>query len=238
MKPTRALIFDLDGVLIDTEPLHKKAKRLAFAEFGLAVPEALYDAFRGRSDQDMAMEMVRAYGSEGVAWEEVLARKHALFESLEHEIGPVPGALAFLERAKGNIRSRRPGSGGGESVATGAGKPALQSLGLCTSATERNQRYAFDRFGLAPFFDIVVHAGMLSRTKPDPEPYLLAAAKLGIPAGECLVIEDSRNGILSARAAGCRVAAIATSFTRAELAEAEADWVAGGFAELGVLLDI
>jgi beta-phosphoglucomutase len=206
--PVRAVIFDLDGVLIDTEPLHKQAKRLAFAEFALAVPEALYDAFRGRSDQEMAEAVVRDYGSAGLAWPIVVARKHAIFEALEHGIEAVPGALGFVRAARGRF----------------------EKLALCTSATERNQRYAFDRFGLAEFFDVVVHAGMLTRTKPDPQPYRVTVGKLGLPAEACLVVEDSRHGILSAKAAGCKVAGITTSFTREELAEA--DIVVDSFAEL------
>jgi beta-phosphoglucomutase len=204
----RALIFDLDGVLIDTEPLHKKAKHMAFAEFGLAVPEPLYDAFRGRSDQDMAEAMARTYGAAGLAWQSVVARKHAIFEVLEHEIEAVPGAIDFVRAA----RTR------------------FGNLALCTSATEWNQRYAFDRFDLAPCFDVVVHAGMLTRTKPDPEPYRVTVEKLGLPAEACLVIEDSRNGILSAKGAGCRVAGITTSFTQTELEGA--DLVVDSFAEL------
>jgi beta-phosphoglucomutase len=230
MESPRALIFDLDGVLIDTEPLHKKTKRLAFAEFGLAVPENLYDAFRGRSDEDMAREMVRAYGSAGLAWETVVARKHRIFESLEDEILPVPGALEFLRAAKAATKA---GTATGASALSGK---RFGKMALCTSATERNQRYALDRFGFGPFFDAVVHAGMLTRTKPHPEPYLLAVEKLGLPAADCLVVEDSRNGILSAKGAGCRVAAITTSFQREELEGA--DIIVDTFAELALTLKL
>ncbi|MDB5049017.1 MAG: hypothetical protein JWO30_2088 [Fibrobacteres bacterium] len=214
MKAFRALIFDLDGVIIDTEPKHKEAKRQAFARYGLAVPEHLYADFRGRSDQDMARHVVREFGPAGLSWAEVLELKHRIFSSLEDTIEPVAGALEFIRAARGRF----------------------EKLAVATSATERNQRYAFDRFALSPFFDAVVNAGDITHAKPHPEAYATAVAKLGLPAAACLVIEDSKNGIVSAKGAGCKVAAITTSFTHTELMDAEADYLVNGFAELARLL--
>jgi HAD superfamily hydrolase (TIGR01509 family) len=216
MRPYRALIFDLDGVIIDTEPKHKEAKRAAFSRYGLAVPETLYDAFRGRSDEDMARHVVREFGPGDLDWSEVLALKHELFYGLEHGIEPVPGALEFIRAARGRF----------------------EKLAVATSATARNQRFAFDRFGLAPYFDAVVNAGDITRAKPHPDAYLAAVAKLGLPAEACLVIEDSKNGIASGKAAGCKVAALTTSFTRGELADADADYIVDGFAELADVLEV
>lgn len=214
MKHPRALIFDLDGVLIDTEPKHKEAKRMAFHSFGLAVPEPMYDDFRGRSDQDMAQHVVREFGPGDLAWVEVLDLKHKIFASLESDIEAVPGALDFLRTARAR----------------------MEKLALATSATERNQRYAFERFGLAPYFDVVVNASDITHTKPHPEAYHTTVARLGIPAEDCLVIEDSKNGIVAAKGAGCRVAALTTSFSRVELMDAEADYLVDGFAELAGIL--
>src|SRR4051812_39095358 len=121
MKPFRALIFDLDGVIIDTEPMHKAAKRAAFAKCGLDVPEPLFDDFRGRSDQDMAQHVVKEFGPQGLTWAEVLDLKHQVFATLEHAMEPVPGVLDFIR----NARSR------------------FEKLAVATSATERNQVYAF-----------------------------------------------------------------------------------------------
>jgi HAD superfamily hydrolase (TIGR01509 family) len=214
MRPFRALIFDLDGVIIDTEPKHKEAKQAAFARFGLDVPEALYDAFRGRSDEDMARHVVREFGPAGLEWSQVLALKHELFYGLEHAIEPVPGALEFIRAARARF----------------------EKLAVATSATARNQRYAFDRFGLSPFFDVVVNAGDITHAKPHPEVYLAAADRLGLPAEACLVIEDSKNGIASAQAAGCKAAAVTTSFTRGELAGSGADFIMDRFEELAEIL--
>ncbi|MDB5104248.1 MAG: hypothetical protein JWP91_1937 [Fibrobacteres bacterium] len=216
MKTFRCLIFDLDGVIIDTEPKHKEAKRIAFAKHGLEVPESLYHEFRGRSDQDMAEHVVAHFGPEGLDWAEVLESKHQVFSSLEHNIELVTGVLEFIRAARDRY----------------------EKLAVATSATAKNQGYAFERFALAPYFDVVVNAQDLTHTKPHPEAYAATVAKLGIPAGDCLVIEDSKNGILSAKSAGCAVAAITTSFSRIELIDAEADYLVDGFGELAGLLKI
>ena len=122
----------------------------------------------------------------------------------------VVGAEAFLKRCK----------------ATG------YRLGLTTSADPSIQRLAFETFGLSPSFDAVITGEDVKIGKPDPEPYLLTAAKLGVPADRCMVIEDAVAGVLSGKAAGCLVAALTTSFVAAHLLAAGADFVAPSFARL------
>lgn len=208
--PFSALLFDLDGVLLDSEPLHKEAKRQAFARLGRTVPERHFLDFRGRTDEAFAEIVGAELGMTPEERAEVLRLKHAIFAEGEKDIPPVPDALAFVAAARGRF-----------------GK-----LALATSAIPRLQAFAFDHLGLHPFFDAVVNAADITRPKPDPEPYLLAAARLGVPPEACLVIEDSRNGILSGLAAGCAVAALTTSYRREELADLPVRWVVDGYAEL------
>lgn len=210
MTTFTALIFDLDGVIIDTEPLHARAKQLAFERHGLQVPKPLYRQFRGRSDQDMAEYVVANFGRSGLSSAEVLALKHELFSTLHHEIGLVEGALEFIRQARQHF----------------------PKLALTTSATRRNQLFAFEKFGLQPYFDVVVTAEDITYTKPLPQPYLKTVEQLGLASDQCLVIEDSVNGILSAKAAGCFVAAITTSFSRDELTGAPYDYIVDSFSEL------
>ncbi|WP_437686865.1 HAD family hydrolase [Sorangium sp. So ce176] len=216
MDQLRALIFDLDGVIIDTEALHAEAKRLTFERYGIAVPERLYTEFRGRSDLDMVEHVVRELAGGALSPAEVVGTKHDVFRTLHEKIAPVEGALEFIRLAR-----RR-----------------FERLALATSATRENQAFAFEKFDLRPFFDVVVTSEDIRRTKPHPDPYLKAAEKLGLSPGACLVIEDSTNGILSARAAGCAVAAITTSFSRDELRDARADMMVDSFPELASLLAI
>jgi beta-phosphoglucomutase len=212
----RALLFDLDGVLLDSEPLHKEAKREAFARLGRTVPERHFLDFRGRTDEAFAEIVGAELGMPPEERAEVLRLKHALFAEGEKDLPPVPGALAFLAAARGRF-----------------GK-----LALATSAIPRLQAAAFDHLGLHPFFDAVVNAADITRPKPDPEPYQVAAARLGVPPEACLVIEDSRNGILSGLAAGCAVAALTTSYSRAELRDLPVTWVVDGYAELAERLGL
>ena len=111
-------------------------------------------------------------------------------------------------------------------------KAAGYRLGLTTSADPSIQQLAFATFGLSEVFDAVITGRDVKIGKPDPEPYLLTAAKLGVSAGKCMVVEDAVTGVHSGKAAGCLVAAITTSFAAAELLEAGADFAASSFAEL------
>ena len=79
MDRFRALIFDLDGVIIDTEPLHAEAKRITFEKYGIAVPERLYAEFRGRSDLDMVEHVVRELAGGALSALEVVSHKHEVF---------------------------------------------------------------------------------------------------------------------------------------------------------------
>jgi len=216
VTPFQALIFDLDGVIVDTEPLHARAKLLAFERFGIRVPAGFFDEFTGRSDRDVAEQAVRRHGDGSAAPDAVVAAKHAIFAELRGEMTAVPGALDFLRRAR----------------------ERYAQLALTTSATRENKAFAFRRFDLGPFFDVVVTAEDLRRTKPDPEPYRLTVERLGLAPSGCLVIEDSLNGIRSAKAAGCAAAGITTSFPESELARAAPDWVVAGFDALAELLGL
>ncbi|WP_165373426.1 HAD family hydrolase [Sorangium cellulosum] len=203
-------------MIIDTERLHEEAKRITFERYGLSVPERLYAAFRGRSDLDMVEHVVRELAGGALSAAEVVGRKHEVFRTLHDRIALIEGSLEFIRLSR-----RR-----------------FERLALATSATKENQRFAFTRFGLDPFFDVVVTAEEIARTKPHPDPYLRASAKLGLDPGACLVIEDSTNGVLSAKRAGCAVAAITTSFSREELEGANADHLVDSFSELTALLGL
>ena len=205
----QAIIFDLDGVIIDSEPLHERAKRQAFKQFGLAVPDADFEGFVGKTDWDVIAYAVETYGNGTASIETVLAHKQQAFRDLMPELQSIPGVLPFIREAAARYR-----------------------LALTTSATPRNQQLAFDKFGLDTFFEVIVTAADITRAKPDPEPYQVTVGRLGLAPEACLVIEDSVNGVRSAIGAGCRVAALTTSFEAAALDEAGAEAV---FADYGAL---
>jgi HAD superfamily hydrolase (TIGR01509 family) len=111
-------------------------------------------------------------------------------------------------------------------------KRTFKKLGLATSATVRDFSLAAQKYQLRAWFDIIVTSEDTAKYKPDPEPYLKAMAMLGVTSSETLAIEDSPNGIRSAKSANCTVAAITTTFEPNELRLAGADMVVASFAEL------
>ncbi len=203
-----ALIFDMDGVLVDSEPLHKRAKEEAFRRFGIVLPESVYDSYKGRPDATMMQEVLEERGQSALL-DELLRVKHQIFESIEHDLQPIPGAVDFLRWAKSHYR-----------------------VLLATSATPRNRAAALEVLGVSDLFEAVVDSGQFQRPKPDPEIFLVAMKRLGLAAEECWVIEVSLNGVKAAKAAGCVVAAITTTFESALLTTAGADLIVSSFAEL------
>jgi beta-phosphoglucomutase-like phosphatase (HAD superfamily) len=103
---------------------------------------------------------------------------------------------------------------------------------VATSATPQNAHASLTRIGLADTFAVIISAADVSTGKPHPEPYLKAAAGLGVPPANCLVIEDSVSGIRAAKAAGAKCLAMATTFSREALAVHSPDWLVAGFADI------
>ena len=184
----RACIFDFDGVIVDSEPLHAQAKRLTLERFGIAFPPTLLDEFKGRTDVDFFDHVVGHIAPPGTPPAPLLAEKAERYLELFAEVPLMPGFSAFLKLAR-----RR--------------------------------------------FDVIVTGEDTWRHKPDPAPYIEALARLAVTPGEALVIEDSPNGVRSARAAGTYVVAMTTAFAPGELSAAGADRLVAGFDGLSRILD-
>lgn len=209
----RAILFDMDGVLIDSEPTHEKAIVALSSELGETLTDhAIIDSFKGAPEKFMAGRLMELYPAQSSTAEELIRRKVGLYARLFHHVTLIPGAEEFVE----------------ESHAAGL------KLGLTTSASRSTQELTFETFGFAPYFDTIVTGEDIINGKPDPEPYLLTARKLGADAKDCIVIEDSINGVRSGHAAGCAVIAITTTFPRDALLEAGADHVIDSFSELRI----
>jgi beta-phosphoglucomutase len=210
----RAVVFDCDGVIIDSEPLHAQAKRLALEHFSIAYPERLFADFKGRSDGDLF-----AYVSAELAHGEISPTaldvyKREAYLGLFGQVALVPGIEPFL----GLVREQ------------------VGRLGLATSANHRDFGLAADKFQLRDWFAAIVTAEDTEEHKPHPAPYLKALDLLGATGADALVIEDSPNGIRAGKAAGCTVAGITTAFTPTELRAAGADLVVASFPELSRIL--
>lgn len=203
----------MDGVLVDSEPLHKRAKELAFAEIGIVLPEAVYDSYKGRPDRTMMPEVLKALGLAADA-ERVTQRKKEFYELIEHELQPITGASEFVRWAASRFQ-----------------------LALATSATPRNRAAALRMLGIEDCFQAIVDTDRFQHPKPDPEIFRVAIGDLALQPQQCWVIEDSIAGVGAGKAAGAFTVGITTTFGRDILIGSGADLVVDGFAELKNILE-
>jgi beta-phosphoglucomutase len=206
----QACIFDFDGVIIDSEPLHARAKQITLDNFRIKYPSTLFADFKGRTDKAFFEFVANDLAKAGVTAEEMGAYKRQVYLKLFENVPLVAGIKDFLPLAR----------------------PTFKKLGVTTSATPRDFLLAAQKYQLQPWFDIIITGEDTMKHKPDPEPYLKTMAMLNVAGSETLVIEDSPNGILSAKSAKCTVVAITTAFESNELRLAGADLVVASFAEL------
>lgn len=206
-----AVIFDLDGVIIDSEPLHERATRKAGAEHGIDVSDAVFDEFRGQTDEAIAAHLAQQADIDPASF---LAAKHAAYEALLDELTLMPQVLDFIDA----LDER--------------GLP----LALVTSGAPHDQQRVFEQFGLTPYFQVVITAADVTQAKPHPEPYQQAVQQLAMDAGACLVVEDSTHGVVAARRAGCTVVGFCSSFSASALENAGAHLTVEQYEELAQAL--
>jgi HAD superfamily hydrolase (TIGR01509 family) len=199
-----AVLFDLDGVLVDSEPLHEEAARTVLRRHDVPVPADLFVRFRGRPDRVLFSHVVEAEGRDDLEVADLIGEKEAAYRSMGDRMRPVAGATDLLERL----------------AQAGVARACV------TSATRADQQAVFDALGLQPHFAAVVTADDVDRPKPDPEPYRRGAKALGIDPAACAVVEDSPHGLRAARQAGCTGIGLTTSTDAAALQDAGAAYVA------------
>lgn len=211
-----AVIFDMDGVLTDTEELHGAVERETCAAFGIPAPPELWRGFKGLREKEIFTLLLEHAGRHDLSVDEMIREKvRRYLDAAARDARLVPGAAAFVRACHDH----------GHRIA------------LTTSCLREVADLIIDTFSLTPYFSVITTGDEVSRGKPDPEPYALTVERLGLPPEHCAVIEDSDNGIRSARAAGCRVVGITTSFGPEVLRDAGAELVVGAFADLyGTLL--
>jgi beta-phosphoglucomutase-like phosphatase (HAD superfamily) len=205
------ILFDMDGVLINSEPLHEFTLLELSGQFGRRFEqESELQRFKGLPEVSIANLLKEIFPAVTLENDEITRRRLELLLANFHVVDMIEGALEFVKGCKA----------------------AGFRLALTTSAARTIQQLAFEKFGLEKYFDAVVTGEDIKRGKPDPEPYLLTAGKLAQPASTCMVIEDAVSGVISGKAAGCFVVGITTSFPANDLAAAGADLVLACFRDL------
>jgi beta-phosphoglucomutase len=185
-----ALIFDMDGVIIDSNPMHCATWAAFNRRYGLETTEEMLRWMYGkRNDQ-----IIRHYFGEGLGAEEVDARGQAK-EQLYREMTAghteemlVPGLRAFLERHRD------------------------LPMAVGSNAGPQNVAFVLEETGLRPYFRVVVDGHQVHKPKPHPDLYLRAAELLETESANCIVFEDSHSGAAAALAAGMRVIGLRTTY--------------------------
>jgi len=180
------VIFDMDGVLVDSEPLHHRATQAALGDRGPSFTERDNRAFFGATDVEMLRVLRILFDLSVPTAELVEAKRRHLVALLRAGVPPLPGVPDVVHR--------------------------LRASGLALGLASASPRVVIDAvltaLGLDTAFQAIVAGDHVERGKPAPDAFLLAARRLGLRPEDCLVVEDSRNGVLAAKAAGMAVAAI------------------------------
>ena len=194
-----AFLFDMDGVIVDSNPFHKISLKQFCKKYGHDLSEEqLKEKIYGRTNKDwitnvfgkLDEHVLRNYAEE----------KEALFrEVYTNDIKPVDGLIAFLQKVDEQKVPRA----------------------IATSAPRANVDFTLMKTGIGKFFKVILDESFVSKGKPDPEIYLKTAAALNFNPKNCLVFEDSLSGVKAGKTAGCKVVGITTTHSREELHETD-----------------
>jgi beta-phosphoglucomutase family hydrolase len=200
-----AVIFDMDGVLVDNAHFHERAFAEYFSQFGIKLAPEMF----GRGNEELMAEL---FPNESKEWHRELATgKEAYYRQIyEPHVKPVAGLVELLEELKKN--------------------DILIAVG--SSAPVENIDFVLDKLQIRNYFDVVVVAAMVKKAKPAPDIYLKSAELLNVKPDKCLVFEDALAGIAAAQSAGMKVAAVATSLPKERLNET--DLIINDFTEITV----
>ena len=199
--PTQALLFDLDGTLVDNMMVHHRAWQRKLKELGLD-----YSLERVKAEiHGVNLEILKnLFGDrftpeerEQIAWDKEAAYREIFAADFAANI--VPGALDFIRQAHA------------------AGIP----MAIGTAGPKENAEFVVDNLGIGHLMGHLVHSGMVSRGKPDPEVFQQGADALGVGLQDCIIFEDSVTGAKAANKAGCPVVVLTTTHTEEEFSALE-----------------
>ena len=204
--PLKALVFDMDGTLADSDPLHLMAFSDMLRPYGIGMDEDIYRTkISGRTNAAIFADFFPDRSLE--ERERMADDKEAAFRRLVSDLPPLPGLLEVL----------------------GWADERAIKIGLVTNGPPENARHMLDVMQIADRFQVKIVGGDVARGKPDPLPYLTALQRLGVAADEALAFEDSVSGVIAAKAAAIRTVGILTGQTRQTLEEAGADLLVDDF---------
>jgi HAD superfamily hydrolase (TIGR01509 family) len=194
----KAVIFDMDGVLADSEPAHVAVEQRILEQYGIKLDDAELSMYKGVTEKFFWTDIIKK-NKLNVNYLELSNKKRELFFKAAEGITAFEGVGEILR--------------------------AIKSEGLLTAVASSSQRdvveYILMRLNIKQYFDEIVSGNDVINGKPAPDIFLKTAGILSVNAGDCLVIEDSINGILAAKNARMRCIAVTNSFSRKELSKAD-----------------
>jgi beta-phosphoglucomutase len=207
-NPVQAAIFDMDGVLIDSHPVHREAWKEFLHGVGREISDRELDfILDGRKRSDILRHFLGDIPDAEL--EKHGRRKDELFQQIASKIQPVPGVLRLLEK--------------------------LQDKGVrtavATSAAGIRARSTLTRLRLMRWFGVVITGDDVTEGKPDPAIYQMACARLGVEPDTAFAVEDAVSGVLAAKSAGLRCVAVSSHKSDEKLRAAGADYVIPDFGE-------
>lgn len=209
------MIFDLDGVIADSEPWWNKIDAKLLSEYGVNYRGEHHREVLGVNYRLAVDFYKKAFGISAPSEDLMRRRGEIATEFFAHRVGLFPGIKEVLEELQ----------------------QIQLHLAVATSSISASARPFLDRHQLTAFFEVIITGDEVERGKPHPDIYLRAAEKLGVAPDECLVIEDSLSGVAAAKAAGMCVAAIPDRrFVEPRVYEKEADYLLWGLAEIPGLI--
>jgi HAD superfamily hydrolase (TIGR01509 family) len=194
--PFKAYLFDCDGTIADSMPLHYLAWKKALAEWSCAFPEDVFYAWGGMPAAEIVATLARQQCLT-IPAEEVAHRKELLYYELLPELQAVPEVLEQIQLNWNRNGIRIP-------------------MAVVSGSTRDSVTKSLELLGLLDKFSTLVCAGDYTRSKPDPEPFLVAAARLNVAPADCLVFEDTDMGVQAATAAGMASVRILQPWERAK----------------------
>ena len=205
----RAVIFDVDGVIVDSEPIHIEAEKKTLLKHGVRITTEELRTYTGTTSDFEFNDLIRKYKLNTTAKALFDEKEVIMFRLLEEGFEPTKGVLDLIKNLK----------------------QEGFKLGIATSGHRKLAYYYLSTLGIESFFDTVVCAEDITHSKPDPEIFLKAAQGLGVKPEDCVVIEDAKLGIEGALKAGMKCIGYSNPHSgNQDLSKA--DWIVSDFARL------
>lgn len=208
--PIKAVIFDMDGVIVDSEGLHREADDIILAKYGVKLNDSEWASYLGQREQEVWAQIKKKSNLKEDAEYLRKEKDEYYLQLIDKKLRLFPGFRTFL----------------------GLVKEKNLKIALVSSSPRNQVNKILEKFSLTNSFTLNLSGNDVAHPKPHPEPYQKTIDKLQVKPEECIVIEDTITGIKSAKAAGCNIVAVTNTFAAVSLEKAGADLVVNNLEEI------